>query len=712
MDADVSGTIIVSGTVEDDKAINELELQISGYNGGLGAGNAFPILIWDGTANGGLGGLTTAGSVIGTPHISSESYGESSGHAVSWSFELDSSTISNGAAANVRVTAVATDKSSNFNVPVNDVTSDNYTMDVMPFITDVVISDASYVSSNEILRTRYGAWPIREDAYLKISGFNLGNVAGTVPSSSGHPTVPDLTAVYSGFTGISVDLPGRQKVTAQAAGIVNSGWLAMKTNGVDLMNYYGDFDENDFTDSTWSSDSLWSDDRYLLVWDVADQMAGSDDAVWGAMAADPSNGSLWGSWSEYSSARVYVSNESTVYNDDVADPGIFRIYDPSEYTDIAMNDSGTPYVTHLANFFGGGGDWDNGAGGLVLWGEHANTWDWSGGWAPYGNSVNGVRLEEIERFYEDQRLWQFLNPRIVADGSDGATDIHVSYYDAYSKALKYAHFYDNGTNIYNLTFATGLSGTADSGTNNKEYLRDNIGFFDQNIIAGDAPAPGDVGDDGSNVGLDSDITVDNAGRPVIVYYDTANATLRLTRADTADPINHGAVGGDWVDQAVLANFSYVGKYPSVRVDPDGRIHITAYKVSTGDLMYYSAPDPGASVAYSFDTSQSVDADGNMGAFADMDLFHDPMDGIYGNGNDVYRPVIGYLNSSNVGTFQGLKFAYRRDDGTWEHGTVPLLNGIEGERVSTVGRPSGIGANYSMAVGFHSSSYRYVWMRPE
>ncbi|MDT8297252.1 MAG: Ig-like domain-containing protein, partial [Spirochaetaceae bacterium] len=42
VDADVSGTIIVSGTVEDDKAINELELQISGYNGGLGAGNAFP----------------------------------------------------------------------------------------------------------------------------------------------------------------------------------------------------------------------------------------------------------------------------------------------------------------------------------------------------------------------------------------------------------------------------------------------------------------------------------------------------------------------------------------------------------------------------------------------------------------------------------------------------------------------------------------------
>ncbi len=710
-DADVSGTIIVSGLVEDDKAIHQLSLTITGYNGGLGSGNPFPILDWDPAANSGLGGLKTAAGVIGTAHISSESYGESTGHAASWSFEFDTATITGGAAANIRVKAIAKDKSNNDNLPVDDVTVDNYTIDVMPFIADVTISNAAYTANMDILRSKYGTWPIREDSYLIIDGFNLGTAAGTLPSLVGDPTQPDLAGALSGFTGTTVS-GDRKQVLTQAAGIVNSGWLAMTTNTIELMNYYGDFDENDSTDNTWSSDAQWTDNRYLQVWDVADVMAGSADAVWGAMDVDPTDGSLWGSWSEYSAARVYVSNENTPYNDSVGDAGIFRIYDPSEYTDIAMNDSGTPYVVHLANFFGGGGDWDNGAGGLVLWGNNADTWPWAGTWAPYGNTVNGVKLEEVERFFEDQRLWQFLNPRITAAGADGATDIHISYYDNYSKALKYAHFRDQGGNIYNITFETVLNGTADSGTDNKEYLRDNMGNSDQNILAGDAWAPGDAGDDGSDAGLYSDIAVDLAGRPVIVYYDTTNATLRLTRANTNNPISHVS-GTDWVDQPILADFSYVGKYPSVRIDPDGRIHVTAYKISTGDLMYYSAPDPGAGIAYAFDTFQSVDLDGNMGAYADMDLFHDPVDGTYGNGNDVYRPVIGYLNASNVGTFQGLKYAFRRDDGFWEHGTVPLLNTIEDERISAIGKPINLGgSNYSMAIGFHSSSYRYVWLRPE
>ncbi len=708
-DADVSGTVIVSGIASDDKALHEVELTIAGYNGGLGIGNAFVILEWDASANGGFGGLVAAGGIVGTPNISSESYGESAGHVVSWSFEFDTAAISNGAGDDIRVTAVTTDKSSNSNTPVNDSTSDNYTMDVMPFISDIVISNSSYTSSAEVLRTRYGSWPIQEEAYLILSGFNLGNTVTLVGTSAGEP---DLSGSYTSFSVSSISAD-RTEAEVQASGIVHSGWLTMRTNGIPLMNYYGNFNENDSSDDTWSGDGEWTDDRYLLVWDVEDnEMADSSEAVWGAMDVDPSDGSLWSSFSEYSSARVYVSNEGSSYNDSVSDAGIFRIYDPSEYTDISMNDSGSPYVVYLANFYGGG-SWDDGAGGLVLWGDHADPWNTTNGGTryPYGNTVNGVKLEEIERFYEEERLWQYQNPRVFATGGDGATDIHVSYYDNYSKALKYAHFYDNGS-IYNITFVTTLSGNAGSGTNNQEYLRDNTGYFsgveDRNIIVGTESST-----DSSDYGLYSDITVDNSGNPVIVYYDTGNSTLRLIRATTNNPTSHSATGGDWVDQAVLSNNSYVGKYPSVRIDPNGRIHITAYKVSSGDLMYYSAPDPGTGNVYSFDTFESVDTDGNMGAYADMDLFHDPVDGTYGNGDDVYRPVIGYLNSSNVGTFQGLKFAILRDDGEWEHGTVPLLDTIEDKRISAVGKPVNLGGvNYSMAIGYQSGTYNYVWLRQE
>ena len=587
-DADVSGKIIISGSVYDDKALNSLELTIDGYDGGNGAGTAFTILDWDAAANGALGGLKTASGVTGTAHISSESYGESAGHTVSWSFEFDTAAITGGAGDNIRISAVARDKSGNPNVPDNDVSDDNYTIDVMPFITTLDMSDAAYVSDQEILRTRYGAWPIRENSYLKIGGFNLGNIVGTVPTVAGDP---DLLAAYSAFSGITVSTD-RKNVTAQALGLENSGWLAMETNAVPLMNYFGDFDENDSGSESWSSDGQWTDDRYLMVWDVADEMAGSDDAVWGAMDVDPTDGSLWGSWTEYSSARVYLANQGTLYNDGVGGTGIFYVYDPSEYTDVAVSEAGNPYVVQLNNFYGGS-NWTTGAGGLTLWGDHADIWN--NGWysdEPYG-SREDVLIEEIERFSDDEKLWQFKNPRVFARGDSTDTDIHVAYYDAHSKALKYAHFWDNGTNIYNFTWVA----EDNASTDNPEYLYsdwDGGGtLIDTNILAGDAGAPGDVGDNGSDMGLFSDITVDLAGRPVVVYYDTGNATLRLTQATSADPVNHGSTGGDWVDQEVLSNFSYVGKYPSVRIDPNGRIHITAYKVSTGDLMYYSAPKPEA-----------------------------------------------------------------------------------------------------------------------
>ncbi len=282
-------------------------------------------------------------------------------------------------------------------------------------------------------------------------------------------------------------------------------------------------------------------------------------------------------------------------------------------------------------------------------------------------SIDGTSTRHIiDRLRYDQELYQFKCPRIAVSGSGASTYSHISYYDNHSRALKYSRFY--GT------------------TNEISYSA-----ADNNIIAGTQAQ------DTTDVGAHNDIALDSAGRPVIAYYDTGNSTLRVTRASSATPAAGPAA---WHDQAVLPANSYVGQYVSVRLDSTNRIHITAYKISTGDLLYYSAPEPSTvSEDYVFDiVGQAVDVDGNMGAHASMDLLGDV-------------PVVGYVDSSNAGTFRGLKFAFL--EGTvWEHGTVPLLNTVKAEAVSAAANNAASNTEYDFGLGFHSSNYRYARMRKE
>ncbi|MCK5250171.1 MAG: hypothetical protein KAJ98_09430, partial [Spirochaetaceae bacterium] len=515
-DADVSGRIIVSGFVDDDKAIHRLDLTITGYNGGLGAGNSFTILDWDSTANSNLGGLKIASGVIGTAFISSESYGESSGHVVFWSFELDTATITGGAAANVRVTAEATDKSSNSNTPDNDVTADNYTMDVMPFITEIQREDTG---TNPVIRTRYGSWPFPEGIIspIWIYGFNLSPDTGTVKLVNNGDTTEEILfsdpTVHSSskLEGIlSVDDGGGTEIA-----ITHSGRLTFNVNTIPLMNDYGDFDEDD------GSHSYWTDERYVEIWKVGDTFTNSDYAVYAAMDTDISDGSFMASWSHWSSSSVYTSPQGG------ARTSRFYRYDPPEYTDIALNDDGTPYVAFLANFLGGG--WTTAdSGGVALWSTRASNA------AAYG----GNAAEEADAFYQDQMLWQFRNPRVAVVGDDALTDVYMTYFDQASNALKFSHFRDISANdsIYNMTLYPVAEGVNDSTndatalTNNPNFIRD-YNLYDYNII--------NDGNVSTYYGTWSDVAVDTrVNAPVLLFSDTGDSAVRLMRATSLSPVDH------------------------------------------------------------------------------------------------------------------------------------------------------------------------------
>jgi hypothetical protein len=83
--------------------------------------------------------------------------------------------------------------------------------------------------------------------------------------------------------------------------------------------------------------------------------------------------------------------------------------------------------------------------------------------------------------------------------------------------------------------------------------------------------------------------------------------------------------------------------------------------------------------------------------------------------DMY-PVISYLDSSWVGTFRGLKIA-RKEGSNWEYGVVPVDTAVEDGRLSTVGslfqdQITTDADDYEIGVGFHSTNFEFVRLRPE
>ena len=676
-DADVSGTVLLTGRVSDDQRIQNVTLQIDGLNGG----NPFDLFVWDDASLEASGGLKAPAGV--NAEITSWSFTESSGHIVDFTYQWNTEEIATTAQNNVDVKVRVTDFGNNASPEVLQELSDlsepfnSMTVDVMPYITTILLND-----STEILRTQKGRYPVPEGTGTRIvlRGYNLGTAENTATVSltgQGGASSTDLIGNQYANNGDS-NADWSQQVSVLLTNldgvIENSGLLALKVNEIPMMNHSNDNSQT-FNQEANPSGTLWNDDRYLSVWKVDESITGSSGAVHGALTANPLDGGLWASWSEYSDADVYIANNT-------AQSEIFHKYDPAEYTDIGISEAGKQYVVYLANFFGGGtydGAWNTGSGGLVLWGENAELWD---GWN--GNPYSTNRLEEVERFSEDKKLWQFQNPRMFVNGDI----IHISYYDSHSNALKYARFSDDGTSIYNLTF----SNAQNTASNNREYIYEN-GKWDENIVDGTEPST-----DPSDVGEYSDITVDKDGKPVIVYYDTKNSALKLAYATgETPPTDHSA---EWTTHNITNPSSYIGKYPSVRVDSENTAHVTAYKVSTGDLMYFQVQLSTGSV----EKTEIVDSVGNVGAQADLDLLTIGTQDI---------PVVGYLNSSNVGTFQGLKYALREGEDDWEQGTVPLFHVVDGERISTAAWPKSNGdRNYDMAIGFHSNEYRYVQLRPE
>jgi hypothetical protein len=664
--------MVLEGTAWDDQRLQTITVRIDGFDAGSGPGAPHVVAVWDEeTIIDPETGVFELADGETNFTIVDQTLTEDGGHNVTWTYEWDSSAVAGVVANDTAITFDAADFGS------NSAPDASRTVDVVPYITAVERDPAVYNTN----RSKFGAYPIQSgETGVVIRGFNLDDSGSVVLHT--NPTGGDLvTAGTSDPLVLSAVGAGYTSLTASFAGVTHSGWLRLTvdngTEAIEATNLVNDNSLPQNQESTGSAASaLWTDDRYVSVWEVGDSFADSGNSEYPSMSMD-SGGTLWGAWTDYATSEAYFGTTAAGSR-----TSIFYMYDPAEYTDIHVDSADNITVAYLGNYYGGSG-WDadiGTAGSINVWNADAPQQVRRGWGYPWND------FYRFEMLYHDQTLLQFQRPKVVRD----SINIHLAYFDNDTKSAKYGYVQNAAGDTSEQPWVN-LDGGSDADDTN-----DGAGL----VTAGIAR----TGSAGEYLAID----VDEAGNPVVMYYDTNNATLRLARALNNTP----QTPADWVRQDVFRaddpNRFFVGKHVSMIVDSNGGIHAVAAKTSVGDLVYVHAADvDGTSTDYTFDYSVIVDSEGAVGSWADIALDESGATAV---------PFVSYINNSMAGTYDGIKLAYFDPvSGLWEHQIVPAATAVGDNRTSVEHRPAGgtiNGADRRVAVGYKSSTFDIVYRLPE
>jgi hypothetical protein len=185
---------------------------------------------------------------------------------------------------------------------------------------------------------------------------------------------------------------------------------------------------------------------------------------------------------------------------------------------------------------------------------------------------------------------------------------------------------------------------------------------------------------------------------------------------------HQAQQHEWNIANVRPSNSYLGSYVSMTIDSNaasstyGDLYIATFQNATGDLVYIHGHDvdgTGSGLYYTFDAPVTIDTDGSVGAWSDISLMY--------NGTTAV-PYVSYLNSSAVGTLEGLKYAWvESGDGSseddWEYGIIPSDDPVRDHRTNIVAHSSvnigrNGGENADVAIGFAGTYFDIVYRAKE
>lgn len=333
-DTKISGTVVFTGTVTDEKRIESITLtSSSAINSTLT--EAVTVAKYE---SGLLSATEAASATTGWTFAinetdASDQFTLADGHKVTWTLTLDSSYVAGIAASDVKFTLTANDAAPNS-------ASASYQVDIVPYITGITrASDGGIATGHEdygnINRSKLGHYPVSIGETLTINGFNLSSTTVTLGSTALDASTYSVTTTDGATSFVVPAFSGKLKVTVNSMDSLNNLNGDPTISGNVLTS--GDYDNNVETYKVRGSSTTYyaNDDRYLEVWNLGNYFKSTDGGVElqnPVMTANAS-GRLFASW-------VAQSNSNVMFSYGVANSvtPIFRCYDqPSTYTGIGFD---------------------------------------------------------------------------------------------------------------------------------------------------------------------------------------------------------------------------------------------------------------------------------------------------------------------------------------------------------------------------------------
>ena len=697
----VSGKITIEGTASDNVRVDELWITIPGFKNG--AEFTIATRSVDGKNWTSAGNMENDGWAC---EVTDDTFAKE-GNTLKWKFHWDTAKIAGVAVENVAVKVKAKDKGQasleggqvDYKT-VNESTVATYTMDVVPYITNVK-RNSGYTSK----RAGSGAYPLlRSETGNTVEGFNL----------TGETLALKITSDKEGNTGVSamenVKKSG-SNITFTVPDTAKDGYLHLTVNGISALNNVNK------RNAPYNIDSkTLADDCFARIWQDTDRFGNNDTAkniVYPAMSMSE-DGELYASFTNYSKHSVYYT---TINGDSTA---VFRGFDSPEETTILITGSGDKLkvnVAYMGNYQSSGKseNWTHhrsDAGGLHLFDPYLSELVASGNasaWTGYDSHC----MARFELLYHDKQFQQFKNFRLARKDSSANGRIHTAYYDIDTMSIHYSNISMDMTKVGDQLFEASwvnidggydehdteaINGTPDS--KNRTRLADeakNIKLENAQFTDGLTRASAT----GEYVGID--LTKDNHF-PVLAYFDSEHKVVKLARANVENPKKSE---DNWTVQRVITKSSdpnYIatnGSYVDMKIDTEGYVHVV-FVNGRGELIYVKStnnPNDGKT-AYTFGDSVVIAENSPM----NLDIT------IRGT-----TPYIGYLSS--LGSCDGLNTAFLDNtldldnDGTpeggWETMSAPLVNSVSNTRAIVEVHPKPNSSSWESAHAYFSAGYYRV-----
>jgi len=707
--ANLSGMVIFKGKAADNGRISKITATIPGYKNSA----EFDIAAWN-TANNTLMSAVPATNTIAAMRSNdgiewgfeadNNSLTLDYNHVVNWNFAWDTSTVTGVAQNNVSITFRvydARDLAGNYTLTAGETKAT--TVNIVPYITEIITPLTSANSANPSAFNRAAAngwYPVREDDYIHIRGFNLTGAAISVTNANANNTAASLNSVVAGAAGATVGgitvpagvrastyLTARVDSDGNAGNTTNailSGALVARVNNVDSLNNRNNNTAAYNQEPNGLNNNRLTDDRGLYVWNTG-RLVISNNIGSPVMRMD-NNANRYISFSSYiayaTSNTVNAHLKLVKNNDQLAN--LAPVGSTAANTTVANN----VYTTTAPGVvIYQGNRYLNGTLGVSPTGEWAvassnqtspqgnfsfvyNNWNQGAGWS---RSDQAAQANQVRRFLlalgDNPNRIRF--PRIAMRRTDAETApgaasperVVLAYYDSaangvYPITLNYGFFH--GTTYMSGTF-TG---------NNATDVNTQFPNQAQYVATG-----GDTYTEGGTTYITKAKSSQyvatgllSNGRAVVAWYDATNQCLWFSYGN-ALPTSSGngnnttwAVPSQtmkqWQDNAVNIK-DYAGTHVDMVVDGANGVHLAYVDARNGGLWYTyiaNATSPG--------TNTTVRVDTYLSAGTKLML------NVREQGTGNYVPYITYIHNAFAETKNSVRVAWRNTTTTANvlHGT--------------------------------------------